>query len=89
MPHQQAYLRELQRIDSNVMMNFTQRDFGGSLSGDSFSYLHGDLITEILNGQTETQAGLHSAGFSIDITKVNTWVATSHVHAKVRQTLAD
>ena len=89
LPYQQDYLRQLQRINSNAMMNLTQRDFGGSLSGDSFSFLYGDLITKIFNWQTERQAGPHCAGFSADIAKVNTWVGTSHVHAKVRQRLAD
>ena len=71
------------------MMDLTQPGFGGSFSGDSFSCLHDDLITEILHGQTKMQAGPHCAGFSRDIAKVNTWVATSHIHTKVRQTLLD
>ena len=49
LPYQQDYLRQLQRINSNAMMNLTQRDFGGSLSGDSFSFLYDDLITKIFN----------------------------------------
>ena len=87
--YQQVYLRELQHINSNAITDLTQCGFGGSLSGDSFSYLHGDFITEIFNGQTKRQAGPHCAGFSTDINKVNTWVATSHIHAKVRQILWD
>ena len=35
--YQQVYLRELQGINNNAMMNLTQRGFGVSLSGDSFS----------------------------------------------------
>ena len=46
------------------MMDLTYRGFSGSLSGDSFCCLHGDLITEIFNGQTKRQAGSHCAGFS-------------------------
>ena len=87
--YQQVYLPELQSIDRNAMMDLTQRGFGGSLSDDSFSCLHGDLITEILSGQTKKQADPHCTGFSTDIAKVKTWVATSHIHAKVRQTLSD
>ena len=41
------------------MIDLTQRGFGGSLSGDLFSCLHGDLVTEIFNGQTKRQAGPH------------------------------
>ena len=84
--HQQVYLRELQYISSNAIIDLTQRDFGGSLSGDSFSCLYGDLITE----WTNQKAGIpHSAGFSTEIAKVNIFVATSHIHVKVRQTLSD
>ena len=35
--YQQVYLRELQGINNNAMMNLTQRGFGDSLSVDSFS----------------------------------------------------
>ena len=87
--YQQVYLGELQRINSNAMMDLTQHGFGGSLSGDSFSCLHGDLITKIFTGQSKRLAGPQYAGFSVVIAKVNTWVATSHIHAKVRQTLSD
>ena len=37
--YQQVYLRELQSINNNAMMNLTQRGFGDSLSGNSFSLL--------------------------------------------------
>ena len=67
--YQQVYLRELQRINNKAIIGLTQR---GSLLGDSFSCLHGDLITEIFNGQTKRQAGPHCAGFSTVISKVNT-----------------
>ena len=87
--YQQVYLQELQRIDSNAMMDLTQRGFDDSLSGDSFSCLHGDLVTEIFNGQTKRPTGSHCAGFSTDIAKVNTWVATSHIHGKVRKTYSE
>ena len=53
MSYQQVYLQELQRINSNAIMDLTQRVFGGSLSGVSFSCLHGYLITEIFSEQTK------------------------------------
>ena len=84
-----AYLPELQNINRNALMELTQRGFGGSLSGDSFSCLHGDLMTEILNRQTKRQSGPHCAGFSTGIGKVNTWVATFYFRATVRQTVSD
>ena len=53
MSYQQVYLQELQRINSNAIMDLTQRVFGGSLSGVSFSCLHGYLITEIFSELTK------------------------------------
>ena len=50
--------------------------------------MHG-VRTKILNKQTKRQAGSHYARFSTGIAKVNTWVATAHIHAKVRQTLSE
>ena len=40
----------------------------------------------MLNKQTKRQVGSLCERFSTDIAKVNTWVATPHTHAKVRQT---
>ena len=62
--------------------------FGGSLSCDFFFCLHGVFITEIFNEQTKRQAIPNCAEFSTDIAKVNTWVATSHIHEKLRQALS-
>ena len=86
--YQHVYLRELQGINNNAMMNLAQRSFGDSLSGDSFSWLC-VVITKILNEQTKRQAAFHCARFSTDIPKGNTWIATSHIHAKVRETLLE
>ena len=71
------------------MMDLMQHGFGDSLSGDAFSCMHGDLMTEIFNRQTKRQAGSQYAGFNTDIAKVNTCVPIFHIHAKVRQTLSD
>ena len=50
--------------------------------------LHG-IITKNSKEQTKRQAGPHCARPSTDIAKVNTWIATSHIHAKVRQNLLE
>ena len=65
------------------MADLDEQDFGGSVSGLPFTSLHEDLITEIFNVQKECQAGPHAAGFSTDISKVNDWVRTAHIHAKL------
>ena len=86
--YQQVYLRELQSINNNAMVNLVQCGFGDSLSGYLFFCVH-VIITNILNKQTKRQECPHSARFSTYIGKVNTWVATSHIHAKVRQHLSE
>ena len=82
--YQQVYLRELQSISNNDMVNLVQCGFGDSFSGYLFFCVH-IIITNILNKQTKRQECPHCARFSTDIAKINTWVATSHTHAKVRQ----
>ena len=69
--YQHVYLRTLQSERSKTVADLDERGFGGPLSGQPFTSLHGDLITEIFNGQTKRQAGPHAAGFSTDINKVN------------------
>ena len=82
--YQHVYLRTLQSKRSKTVADLDERGFGGPLSGQPFTSLHGDLITEIFNGQTKCQAGPHAAGFSTGINKVNDWVRTAHIHAKFR-----
>ena len=82
--YQHMYWRTLQRERSKAVADLDERGFGGFPSGLPFTSLHGDLITEIFNGQTKRQAGPHAAGFSTDLNKVNDWVRTAHIHAKLR-----
>ena len=39
-------------------------------------------MTKNAKEQTKRQPGPHCARSSTDIAKVNTWIATSHIHAK-------
>ena len=51
--------------------------------------MHCDLINEVVfDGQTKRQAGPHRLGYSTNMDAVNTWVETTHIHAKMRQVLA-
>ena len=63
--------------------------FGGSVSGQPLSAIHGDLVTEIFNGQTKRQAGPHASGFSTNIDPVNHWVNTAHIHAQMRAVFSE
>ena len=85
--YQQVYLRKVQSINNNALVNLAQCGFGDSLSGYLFFCVH-VIITNILNKQTKRQEFPHCTRFSADIAKVNTWIATSHIHAKVRQHLS-
>ena len=58
---------------------------GGSISGDPFSTIPGDLITELFNKETKGTGGPFRAGFSTNIEAVNKWVRTIHIHAKLRK----
>ena len=71
--YQQIYLRELQSININAMVNLAQCGFGDSLSGYLFSCVH-VIITSILNKQRKRQECPHCARFSTDIAKINTWL---------------
>ena len=66
-----------------------KRGTGGSLSGDKFSSIHGDLITEVFNGEIKRQVGPHRSGFSTNVDTVNTWIKTTHIHAKLRKKFND
>ena len=70
--YQHVFLRDLQRRNHPAINDIASRGFGGSLSGNPFSSIHSDLITEIFNGETKRSAGPYRAGYSTDTEKVNT-----------------
>ena len=78
------FLKTLQRERSKAVVDLDERGFGGSLASLPFTSLHGNLMTEIFNGQTIRQAGPQAAGFSRDINSINDWVQEVHIHAKLR-----
>ena len=85
MSYQQVYLRDLEKISHPAISDIKVRGFGGSMFGEAFSSIHGDLVTEIFNGETKRQTGPHKKGFSGNINTVNTWVTTTHIHARLRR----
>ena len=48
--------------------------YGGSITGSTFSSLHGDLLTELFNKETKGTAGPIRSGFSTNTAAVNTLV---------------
>ena len=86
---QHVYLMDLERKQCPAIDDLKKRGFGGSLSGVKFSNMHGDLITEVFNGETKRSAGPHRSGYSTNVTALNTWVLTSHLHAQVQNKLRE
>ena len=89
MSFQHVYLSDLEAKGDPAIDNSIKRGIGGTLSGDKFSSIHGDLTTEVFNGETERQAGPNGSGFSTNVDAVNTWIKTTHIHAKVRKKFND
>ena len=90
MSFQHVKLGVLEMHHDPAFTELSERGFGGSLSGEKFSAIHfqqftiSDLITEIYNEETKGTAGPFRLGYSTNITTVNTWVKTSHIHARVK-----
>ena len=89
MSFQHVYLSDLEAKGDPAIDNLIKRGIGESLSGDKFSSIHGDLITEVFNGKTKRQAGPHRSGFSTNVDAVNTWIKTTHIHAKLGKKFND
>ena len=77
---QHVYIRDLCKTNPMVFNDLINQGFGGSISGESFSSIHGDLHTELFNAQTKGTAGPFRVGFSTDADAVNKWVNTIHLH---------
>ena len=86
---QHVYLRDLEQKQSPAIEDLKKRGFGGSLSGAKFSNIHGDLITEVFNGETKRSAGPHTSGYSTNVTALNTWLLTLHLHAQVQNNVRE
>ena len=81
----------------NVKMNhkdawddLVENGFRGSLSGEPFSTIHGDLITEItINREVKVRGGPMQGGYSTSKQTTDAFIKTSHLMAKLRATLKD
>ena len=83
--YQHVLLQNMCTDNKQAFQHLSERGFGASVSGERFTSIHGDLITELFNKLTKDTAGPFRAGFSNDISAVNTWVRTIHVHCKLRE----
>ena len=87
--YQHVFLQNMSAENEEAFQQLSERGFGASVSGERFTSIHGDLVTELFNKQTKDTAGPFRAGFSTDISAVNTWVRTIHVHCKLREKFRD
>ena len=55
--YQHAFLRDMQRQGHPAFEDLRIKGFGGSISGERFSAIHGDLITELFNKKQREQQG--------------------------------
>ena len=85
--YQHVYLNNLLRKDKIVAKDVISKGYGASSSGDSFSTIHGDLVTEHFNKETKGTAEPFRSGYSTAIYAVNKWIKTSHIHSKMRTML--
>ena len=85
--YQHVYLNNLLRKDKSIAKDLISDGYGASKSGDSFSTIHGDLVTGHFNKETNGTAGLFRSAYSTDIYPVNKWIKTSHIHSKMRTML--
>ena len=60
---------------------------GGSFTGETFSAIHRDLVTELFKKETKGTAGPFRCGFSTDIGSVNTWINRIHRYWVARDML--
>ena len=60
------------------------------MSGEPFSTIYGDLITETtINREVKVRGGPMQGGFSIDVKTVDTFLKTSHIVADLRGKLKE
>ena len=62
--YQNVYLSDLKQSNHVAFQQFQSKGMGGSITGEKFSAVHGDLITELFNKETKGTSGPFRCGFS-------------------------
>ena len=83
--YQHVYLRNLKDVNREAYNDLVKKGFGASITGQRFSSIHGDLVTEYFNRTTKGTSGPFRAGYSRDTDAVNRWVKTIHIHSKLKE----
>ena len=85
--YQNVYLNYLKQTENPAFQDLKLKGIGGSITGEKFSAIHGDLFTELFNKETKGTSGPFRSGFSTNIDAVNSWVSTIHIHTLLRKEL--
>ena len=81
---------EINYCNENVWNDLLREGFERSLSGEPFSTIHGDLITEVtINREDKVRGGPMMGGYSTLDKTNNAFIKTSHAMAKVRSKLKE
>ena len=83
--YEHVYLSNLKDINRLAYDDLATKGFGASITGQPFSSIHGDLVTEYYNRTTKGTSGPFRAGYSRNTDAVNRWVKTIHVHSKLKE----
>ena len=81
--YQHFYLSNLQELNKQVYDDLVTKGFGANMTGQPFSSIHGDLVTEYSNRTTKRTSGPFR--YSKNIDAVNRWVKTIHIHSGLKE----
>ena len=84
---QHVNLQSLRKENKEEFNELKEKRFGASLTGDVFSTIHGDLVTELFNKDTKGTSGPFRCSFSINIDSVNIWVNMIHIYIMLKVAL--
>ena len=87
---QQVDFQKMEILNGNAWEDLKSNGFGGSLTGDKFSTVHGDLITETtINREVKVRGGPMQGGYSTSLKTTDAFIKTSHLMAKIRRKVKD
>ena len=83
--YQHVCLQDLKSTNPKAWKELSDNGFGGSLSGEPFSTIHGDLIIETtINREVKVKGGPMPGGYSTSKSTTDAFIKTSHIMAKIR-----
>ena len=82
--YQHFFLLNLKKNQPDVYKDIIERGIGANYSEGAFKSVHPDLVTEYENREMKGSAGPYKSAFSTNQKNVDRFVATAHIHAKLR-----